>query len=128
MPIQVTVKAKDIRFNWTLSSTNIISGNEVSIMCHARCNGIPDDSLYDYLGDLSKSFFVVQVPKCPKWYFSIRAVYQSNFQKGKPEDVQVCLSTEWKMIYCQNGKDGPKCVWNEHELQVFLFSFLFLVI
>ncbi|PON62913.1 hypothetical protein PanWU01x14_135890 [Parasponia andersonii] len=119
MPIQVTAKAKCIAFNRTLSTKNIAVGNEVSIMCHARCNGIPDVSLYDYSSNLSKSSLVIPVPKCPKWYFSIQAVYQPKFQEEKlEEEVEVCLSIEWEVIYCKDGKDGPNCAGEEHELKM----------
>ena len=112
MPNQITVKANAIRYNQTRDS------EEISITCHARANGIPDESFHDYSSDLSKSSMVIPVPEGDSWYFSIR--------NAKPEEgVEVCFTVKWEINYCPDGKDGPNCAWNEYYLEVCFFVPLF---
>lgn len=124
-PIQMTVKAENIRLNHTLPV-----GSGLSIMCHARSNGVADEFLYDYSYDLIKSSIVMPATKGDNWYFTMQAVFEPNLQNERPEeDIEVCLSVDWEVMYCPKGTDGPNCESNGYLLQVCCLTiFIYLLV
>lgn len=116
--VQLTISAKDLRFNRTLSNSTK-DASELSIMCYVGLNGIPDKSSYDYSADLRKGPLVIPMPRYGTWYFSIQAVYHSKVAMN----TQVCSTVEWEMLSCPWGTDGLNCSWKEHELKVCFTKF-----
>ncbi|XWS49975.1 hypothetical protein CRYUN_Cryun12cG0048600 [Craigia yunnanensis] len=110
---QLVAWVGNVTFNQALRNT---SGS--TLMCYARCNAIPDETVYDYYGDIKKYPLIIQSPKVGKWYFIIHPIFQSNGDKGVEEnDIEVCYSVDWEMIVCPQGKTGPSCSWKRHMLQ-----------
>ncbi|KAG8091754.1 hypothetical protein GUJ93_ZPchr0012g20503 [Zizania palustris] len=108
----------NIALQFEITAMNFGSSQK-SLICYLRYNVLPQRDLHDYSGDISSAPLVLNVPNIGRWYIAIETVNkaQMNSTASAPLLDTTCVSLEWQVTGCLNGKAGTNCSWEAYVLQ-----------